>query len=99
MVDSLRRKPDFAWLSPYHHDILRGGVRRASEAEAKWDGNRQEMSQLFHRMKVEGAMSMSVCNAMYGGTAIDADADSLIVLAKHGLVAADPTSNYLMKIR
>lgn len=27
-------------------------------------------------------MSMSVCNAMYGGTAIDADARSLIALAK-----------------
>jgi hypothetical protein len=54
MVDSLRRKPDFAWLSPYHHDILRGGVRRANDAEANWDGHRQEMSQLFHRMKVEG---------------------------------------------
>jgi hypothetical protein len=54
MVDSLRRKPDFAWRSPHHHDILRGGVRRANDTEANRDGHRQEMSQLFHRIKVEG---------------------------------------------
>jgi hypothetical protein len=51
MVDSLRRKPDFAWRCPNHHDILRGGVRRANDAEANQDSHLQEMSQLFHRME------------------------------------------------
>jgi hypothetical protein len=62
MVDSLRRKPDFARLSPHDHDILRGGVRRANDAEANWDGHRQEMSQLFHRMKRSRLLELSsVC--------------------------------------